>query len=56
VGRHASAQNARRIDMGEQGDRVWDIIEKVGVCMLTTQVAGRLRARPIEADPTGERA
>jgi len=31
--------------MGEQGDRVWDIIEKVGVCMLTTQVAGRLRAR-----------
>jgi general stress protein 26 len=37
--------------MGEQGDRVWDIIEKVGVCMLTTQVAGRLRARPIEARP-----
>jgi hypothetical protein len=37
VGRHASAQNARRIDMGEQGDRVWDIIEKVGVCMLTTR-------------------
>jgi general stress protein 26 len=37
--------------MGEQGDRVWDIIEKVGVCMLTTQAAGRLRARPIEARP-----
>jgi general stress protein 26 len=39
--------------MSEQsnGDRVWDIIEKVGVCMLTTQAAGRLRARPIEARP-----
>jgi general stress protein 26 len=32
-------------------DRVWDIIEKVGVCMLTTQFAGGLRARPIEARP-----
>src|SRR5450830_882628 len=29
--------------------RVWDIIEKVSVCMLTTQFAGGLRARPIEA-------
>ena len=29
--------------------RVWDIIEKVGVCMLTTQFAGGMRARPIEA-------
>src|SRR5450756_1224705 len=29
--------------------RVCDIIEKVGVCMLTTQFAGGLRARPIEA-------
>ena len=29
--------------------RVWDIIEKVGVCMLTTQFAGGLRARPIDA-------
>ena len=32
-------------------DRVWDIIEKVGVCMLTTQSAGGLRARPVEARP-----
>ena len=32
-------------------DRVWDIIEKVGVCMLTTQFAGGLRARPLEARP-----
>ena len=39
--------------MSEQGsgERVWDIIENVGVCMLTTQAAGRLRARPIEARP-----
>jgi general stress protein 26 len=39
--------------MGEQGniDRVWDIIEEVGVCMLTTQFAGGLRARPLEARP-----
>jgi general stress protein 26 len=41
------------MDMSEQGgvDRVWDLIEKVGVCMLTTQSAGRLRARPVEARP-----
>jgi general stress protein 26 len=32
-------------------DRVWDIIETVGVCMLTTQFAGGLRARPLEARP-----
>lgn len=39
--------------MKEKGDidRVWDIIEKVGVCMLTTQFAGGLRARPLEARP-----
>src|SRR5258705_12536951 len=30
-------------------DRVWDIIEKVGVTMLTTQFSGGLRARPLEA-------
>lgn len=32
-------------------DRVWDIIEKVGVCMLTTRSAQGLRARPLEARP-----
>lgn len=32
-------------------DRVWDVIEKVGVCMLTTQFADGLRARPLEARP-----
>lgn len=42
--------------MSEKGDidRVWDIIEKVGVCMLTTQFAGGLRARPLEARPDRE--
>jgi general stress protein 26 len=39
--------------MAEQSplDRVWDIIEQVGVCMLTTHAAGGLRARPLEARP-----
>lgn len=32
-------------------DRVWEIIEKVGICMLTTQFHGGLRARPLEARP-----
>jgi general stress protein 26 len=32
-------------------DRVWDIIEKVSLCMLTTTFAGGLRARPLEARP-----
>jgi general stress protein 26 len=32
-------------------DRVWDIIEKVGIGMLTTSFAGGLRARPLEARP-----
>ncbi|WP_439409629.1 pyridoxamine 5'-phosphate oxidase family protein [Bradyrhizobium sp. DASA03076] len=39
--------------MKQKGDnnRVWDIIEKAGVCMLTTQFGGGLRARPLEARP-----
>jgi general stress protein 26 len=32
-------------------DRVWDIIEDVGVCMLVTRFGGGLRARPLEARP-----
>ena len=32
-------------------DRVWDIIERVGVCMMTTRFADGLRARPLEARP-----
>jgi hypothetical protein len=31
--------------------RVWDIIERVGVCMLTTHTSTGLRARPLEARP-----
>lgn len=31
--------------------RVWDIIERVGVCLLTTHFDGGLRARPLEARP-----
>jgi hypothetical protein len=34
-------------------DRVWDIIEKVGVCMLTTQFAAGLRARPTRGSARG---
>jgi general stress protein 26 len=37
--------------MSDKYDRVWDIVETVGVCMLTTQSAGGLRARPVEARP-----
>jgi general stress protein 26 len=32
-------------------DRVWDIIERVVVCMLTTYGPDGLRARPVEARP-----
>jgi len=31
--------------------RVWDIIERVGVCMLTTHSAHGLRARPLQPRP-----
>jgi general stress protein 26 len=30
-------------------DRVWEVVEKAGICMLTTTFAGGLRARPMEA-------
>jgi general stress protein 26 len=32
-------------------DRVWDVIERVGVCMFTTRSAAGMRARPLEARP-----
>ena len=35
-------------------ERVWEIIEKVGVCMLVTRFGGGLRARPLEARPDRE--
>jgi general stress protein 26 len=31
--------------------RIWDIIERVGVCMLTTHTSAGLHARPLEARP-----
>jgi general stress protein 26 len=48
-----SAGRTESVEMGKKGDidRVWDIIEKVGVCMLTTQFVGGLRGRPLEARP-----
>lgn len=32
--------------------RIWDIVEKAPVGMLTTQFGGGLRARPLQARPT----
>jgi general stress protein 26 len=37
--------------MADHEDCIWDIIERVGVCMLTTHSNGTLRARPVEARP-----
>jgi general stress protein 26 len=36
-------------DTDKDAARVWDLVDKVGVCMLTTRFAGGLRARPVEA-------
>jgi general stress protein 26 len=41
------AQETAQVNM----DRVWEIIHRVGVCMLTTRFEGGLRARPLEARP-----
>jgi general stress protein 26 len=35
----------------EHLDRVWDVIDRVGVCMMTTRFPDGLRARPLEARP-----
>jgi general stress protein 26 len=35
-------------------ERVWDIVEKAGVGMLTTRFSGGLRARPLEPRPDRE--
>ena len=37
--------------MSDSHSRVWEIIAKVGICMLTTRFAGGLRARPLEMRP-----
>jgi general stress protein 26 len=39
------------VNRNKNTDRIWDIVENVGVCMLTTQFADGLRARPLEARP-----
>jgi general stress protein 26 len=42
----------RRKDDGQADiKRVWEIIERVGIAMLTTHFPGGLRARPLEARP-----
>jgi general stress protein 26 len=35
-------------------DRIWDIVDKAGVCMMTTRFYGGMRARPMEARPDRE--
>ena len=39
--------------MGDKGhlDRVWEVIQRVSICMLTTRGTEGLRARPLEARP-----
>jgi Pyridoxamine 5'-phosphate oxidase like len=50
--RYHYVMRAQTKDRSQAGlDRVWEIIEKIGVCMLTTQFPGGLRARPLEARP-----
>ncbi len=48
-----SMLNMSARDMTEQNhiSRVWDVVEKARVGMLTTRFAGGLRARPLEARP-----
>ena len=41
--------------MDEHEARVWDLLEKTGVGMLTTQFAQGLRARPMEPRPDRNR-
>lgn len=35
----------------DENARVWELVEKIGICMLTTQTSGSLRARPMAAHP-----
>ena len=42
------------MDQAEKVDRIWDILEKHSVGMLTTHFAEGLRARPLEARPDRE--
>jgi general stress protein 26 len=43
--------------MTSSTDRTWEVIEKVGICMLTTRTSnGELRARPVEGRPHRDEA
>jgi general stress protein 26 len=45
----------REFAMTSSTDRVWEIVEKVGICMLTTRTSsGELQSRPVEARPSRE--
>jgi general stress protein 26 len=35
-------------------DRVWEIMEDISVCMVTTHAGGRMRSRPMHAIPDRE--
>ncbi len=37
--------------MSSDVDRMWEIIDEVSICMVTTHAAGKLRARPMHAIP-----
>ena len=37
-----------------QVDRIWEVIQKAGICMMVTQFSDGLRARPMEARPDRE--
>ena len=39
----------------ERFDRIWYVIDKAGICMMTTRFGGGLRARPLEARPDREK-
>ena len=38
--------------MSKDQDRIWELVEKLDYCMLTTAAAGKMRARPMSSIPT----
>src|SRR5262249_22710176 len=45
-------QNRKGGTMSESDlDRVWEIMEDISVCMVTTHAGGRMRSRPMHAIP-----
>jgi general stress protein 26 len=51
---HADAADTVVTTDKENLDRIWNVIEKAGICMMTTCFEGGLRARPLEARPNQE--